>query len=557
MEKSVLQRLFGFLRDLTDQRKADTPSGDDPGDKWRPRLTMIEGGKGKGKWDGNERRKSSAVIGIPYSSDAAENTVEEEEENIMKHIAKYMFGFAAVAAAGFALSACGGGGGGTSSAGGTAGTGTPVVASGTIEKLGSITVGGIKFEDTLANITADDTTKTAAFLQPGMAVKVKGTRNDDGVTGTATEIEVENEARGTITAKGADNFTVLGQTVFVDGGTVFANVANFAALAVNDAVEVHGSRDTTSAIRATRVEKLNANPLGDEFKGVVATKTGTTSGDFTLTGSASTFTYNASTVLPNGMFDVGDLVEVHLSGTTATRIERENVEDDSKFKPSQGQEFQVEGYVSGFTATPGTFQVGGQAVQTTSSTRYEGGLSSDLANDVKVEAEGHYQGTTLVADKIKFKDSVRFEANLEDPVSAGSVTVLGRTVFITSRTIQNPRDGSFVVGEGVKIRAFLNQDNTTFTATRIDEDSNPIASNDHVIQGLVITASSPTIVLVKGTGGFTVDTAGLSDVNFKDDNDASIGRTAFFGALKAGQTVVKAKGTYSSGTLTAREVEIE
>jgi hypothetical protein len=395
-----------------------------------------------------------------------------------------------------------------------------------------------------------------------MAVKVKGTRNDDGVTGTASEIEVENEVRGTVANKGTDSFTVLGQTVFVDGGTVFANVANFAALAVNDAVEVHGSRDTTSAIRATRVEKLNANPLGDEFKGVVATKTGTTSGDFTLTGSTSTFTYSASTVLPNGMFGVADLVEVHLSGTAATRIEIEDLEDD-KFKPSQNQEVEVEGYVTGFSGTPGAFQVGGQAVQTTSSTRYEGGLSSDLANDVKVEAEGHYQGTTLVADKIKFKDSVRFEANLEAvSLTGGTVRVLGRTVIITSRTDQSPRDGSFLVGEGVRIRAFLNQDKAAFTATRIDEDSNPIDANRIIVQGLVIDSSNnQTIVLVDAQAGFTVNTDRLSDLNFKDDNDASIGRTAFFSNLKLGRTVVKARGSYSSGTLTAAppdgEVEIE
>jgi hypothetical protein len=51
MEKSVLQRLIGFLRDLPRQRKADP--------------------------EGTERTKPCAVIGIPYSSDAAEETVEK------------------------------------------------------------------------------------------------------------------------------------------------------------------------------------------------------------------------------------------------------------------------------------------------------------------------------------------------------------------------------------------------------------------------------------------------------------------------------------------------
>jgi hypothetical protein len=189
MEKGVLRRLFGFLRDSSDQRKANPPSDGDPGDKERPRLTAIEGRKGKedGEYrEGNERTKPCAVIGIPYSSDAVEETVEKEEESIMKSITKYMFVFPAVAAAAFALSACGGGGGG----GGTTGAASaPVVSTGTMTK-GSVVVNGIRFEDTAANITA----------------------------------------------KGTDSLTVLGQTVFVDGGTVFASVANFAALVVGNAV---------------------------------------------------------------------------------------------------------------------------------------------------------------------------------------------------------------------------------------------------------------------------------------------------------------------------------
>ena len=78
MEKSVLQRLFGFFRDLSDQRKAAPPSPVGLHEGGKPRLTAIEGGKGKTGWDGNERRKPAAVIGIPYSSDIADGTMEEK-----------------------------------------------------------------------------------------------------------------------------------------------------------------------------------------------------------------------------------------------------------------------------------------------------------------------------------------------------------------------------------------------------------------------------------------------------------------------------------------------
>ena len=555
MGKNILERLAEYLLDFTAQGKAAPPSAGAPDDNPPPRLIAIEGGKCKRERDGNEREKPCAVIGIPYSSDAAEETVENEEEDAMKQMKKYMYGVGAAVTAVFALSACGGGGGGTPGA-----TSAPVVSTGTMTK-GSVIVNGVRFEDSLADITADDSPKTPAFLQSGMTVKVKGRRNDDGVTGTATDIEVENEVRGTITAKGTDSFTVLGQTVFVDGGTVFDDVANFAALAVGNAVEVHGQRDAAGAIRATRVELLAGPGVVDEVRGVVAGKDASPGpGTFTIGGG--TFTYDGGTVIVGGVaFDNGDLVEIHLDAGTnrANRIELEDAED-AAFDPAEGEEFEVEGFVTGLAGD--NFFVNGQAVSLQAGTRFEAGLPADLANDVRVEADGHMIGGVLVADKITFKDSVRFEANLE-AVSGGpdnNVTVFGRTVFITSRTEQNPRDGSFLAGEGVKIRAFLNLDNTTFTATRIDEESAPVAPDDHAIQGLVISASSPTIVLVKELpDGFTVDTTGLLDVNFKDDNDIPIGRSAFFGALTARQTVVKAKGTWNAGTntLSAREVEIE
>ena len=102
---------------------------------------------------------------------------------------------ALAAALSFTLAACGGGGGGLD--GGTGGTG---VSTGVMTK-GSVIVNGVRFEDTTANITIDDTPKTASALQNGMVVKVRGRFNADGTTGTAERIEVENEARGTVQTK--------------------------------------------------------------------------------------------------------------------------------------------------------------------------------------------------------------------------------------------------------------------------------------------------------------------------------------------------------------------
>lgn len=467
----------------------------------------------------------------------------------MRTFSKNILSVAVVGIMAITFGACGGGGGGAAA--------TPVAANGTITALGSITVNGIKFDDALAHITADNATKTPAFLQPGMTVKVDGTRGDD-VTGNATEIEVENEVRGAVAAApGAESFTVLGQTVFVNGGTVFANAAGIGGIAAGDNVEVHGARDVAGDILATRVEKLDANPLGDELRGVVATKVGTT---FTITGSGQTFTFdNATTALPHGAFEIGETVEVHLTGGAATRVERENIED-AEFEPAEGQEMRVEGTVSNPpvpAGTPGTFQVGGRRVETTQATQYLGGLPIELINDIEVEAEGHMRiaDNTLVATKIKFDDTVRFEADVQ-AVSATGLTVLGKTVHVTSKTKNAAQLGTLiVVGRGVKVRAFLNQDNTSFTATEIS-DSNAVNPNQIIFQGRVISFSGSSIVLAKeAPAGITADIS--TAVEIQNDNDVPISSAAFMASLRPGQTVVKVRGSFAGNALTANKAEIE
>jgi len=552
MGKGVLQRLFGFLWDLPDHTKADPPSGDDPGDKGRPRLTAIEEDKGKEGREGNERTKPCAVIGIPYSSDAAEKTVEKEEESVMKSIAKYMFVFAAVAAA---LSACGGGGGG----GTTGATSAPIISAGAMT-AGSVIVNGVRFEDTLANIHPDDTGKVflPADLKDGMTVKVRGDINNDRVTGRALEIEVENEVRGAITAKGTDSLTVLGQTVFVDGGTVFANVANFAALVVGNAVEVHGQRDAAGTIRATRVELLTgAGVVVDEVRGVVANKTPGPAGTFTIGGAL--FAYDALTVIVGGAaFNNGDLVEIHLdAGTTrANRIELEDAED-TEFEPGEGQEFEVEGFVTGLVGS--NFSVNGQAVSLKpgTGTRFDAGLPSDLVNNVRVEAEGHMVGGVLVADKITFKDSVRMETNAT-AASATSVTAFGKTVFITGTTDTSGATLPITAGTGLRVRAFLNNDNTTFTATRIDTLSNPVSADQHILQGVVssFNATARTLVMF-GPTGLNVNASGVPANEVQNDNDVIITFDQFFAAITLNRTFVKARGSFSGSTLTANKIELE
>jgi len=451
------------------------------------------------------------------------------------------------------MTACSSGGGG-----GAPATSAPVIAQGVMQK-GSVIVNGVTFDDTAAKIAADDSANLpTTFLQDGMVVKVKGKRNDDGLTGTADQVEVENEVRGAITLKGADTITVNGQTVLIDGATVFANgtpTNDFAGLAVGNNVEVHGQRDATGVIHATRVEELAAGAVVDEVRGAISGLSGTgfTIGGLTITTNASTTIVPAVT-LANGM-----VVEVHLSGSTATRVEIEDLED-GEFEHVEGVEFEVEGLISGFTTSSNTFTVGSESVTISSSTRFEGGIKGDLVNDVKVEAEGHSRsGGALLAEKITFKENIRIEAVAS---SSGSANALGLTVKTTSLTRFEgglTTAATITAGDGLRIRGFLNRDGS-ITATRVIKQ-NPDSNGRSILQGPALqvnaTAKSMqiagiTITVATGTPSFNDDST-----DSVDDNVPFASLDQFFAAIGSKTMIVKAKGTFASGTLTATEIEIE
>jgi len=436
------------------------------------------------------------------------------------------------------------------------GSGTPIVMQGVMTK-GSVILNGIRFEDTSANISADGTDKSASFLGDGMKVKLKGRVNDDGVTGTADIVEVENEVRGTLGSKLTDSFVVLGQTVYVDGSTVYAGVAKFADLVNNvDKVEVHGQRDLTLAIRATRVEKLTGS-VQEEIRGHVTGKTGS---DFSIDSGARLYTYDGSTVIAGGLtFADGDLVEVRLSAITpfyATKIELEDAED-TEFQPAEGQELSVEGYVGGLIDTAGifSFSIGDQLVQTVVGTEFEAGVPADLADGKKVEAEGHADAAgVLIADKIKFDSSMRIHANAAGNSSAD---VLGLDIQATSRTEFDGLAGeaNIVSGNGLEIEGFLNPDGS-ITATEIKKLGSPVSATEIVLQGVAATVSSTAYTYT--VAGITVNYAGASEIEDEDANGSAVLTLGQFRAkLVAGRTVVKAKGSYGAGVLTANKIEIE
>ncbi|MBU0482510.1 MAG: hypothetical protein KKG47_15565 [Proteobacteria bacterium] len=459
------------------------------------------------------------------------------------------------------LAACGGGSDAPPATGTTA-TGTSVKASGVMTK-GSVIVNGVSFAVLPATaIRVDDTTGVLEDnLKNGMVVRVRGNRNDDGLTGAADAVETENEVQGRVTSVDTvvnpQTFIVLGQTIYVDAQTVYANLVNLAGLTAGNGtttgsiVEVHGLRDSAGNLRASRVELLGALGANEmELKGVAANLN--VNGADTITIGNGTLdmvvNFNTASREPAGAaINNGDLVEVkgNLVGgvLVATLIQREDLED-AEFEPNEGQEFEVEGFMAGFSGHPGSFTINGRNVQTTAATIFRSGSEEDLGNGTKVEAEGHLSGGVLAARKITFKNKrVEIQATATAN-TATSVTVMGLNVAIAPFT----DNVGITNGQRYRIKGF--DDGGTIIAERIVNGS---GGGDDWLKALV-TAEDEGAKTLGFLGGSVTANLGTNLV-FKDAGNNAITETAFYSGVTAGSTLVKVK--FNAGTFIVNEASLE
>jgi hypothetical protein len=489
-----------------------------------------------------------------------------------------------LAAAATLLAACGvGGGDGTPAPNAPPATLVSGASTGAMTKssAGAISVNGVTFAlNSATAVRIDDSPKGADDLQSGMIVKVRG--RDDGSNGEANEIEVENEVRGPVSARDAaanpQTFTVGGVKVLVDAQTIYANLtpASFDGVQLSTFVEVHGIRNAAGNLRATRVEgKGPRNPAAaevDELRGTIRNPIANTSfnlGPVLVSyGTGTTFTPAAR--CSAAMMSAGRVVEVHGAFTSATafaatRIDCED-EEDERMRPGNGNKNEVEGFVVGLNTTTRTFSVNGQAVSYSTGTQFRNGTIDDLVDNAKVEVEGTMNGTTLVAREINFKRvrvilTMRAEAV---NVAAKSLTLFGKTVQVNDLTeLRTQNTGGqnsatladIVAGaDRVEVRAFT--DGTAIVAERVTEIGNSGGGRD-IVQARVTAENETTFTL-----GLldTINAAlGGAGVQFQNLNDQPITRAQFFAAVTAGAngTLVKVKGTYAGGVLSAEEAELE
>ncbi len=462
------------------------------------------------------------------------------------------------------LQACGGGGGDSTV---TPAASPPVVSSssavtttGVITGFGSVHVNGVEYETDSTDFDSDDDVADETELKVGQVVTLKGTRNDDGVTGTADSIEYEDLVKGPIASINGNTLVVLGYTIVVTDTTVFDDnvlTQSLAGLNVGDVVEVSGFFNATGEIVSTYLE--SKSPGGEfEVEGIVSNLDDNTS---TFDVGSLIIDYSGATLEDFDGTALADGLQVEVEGSSfggsgeliATKVELEDDDHD------ENDEVEIEGLITRFTSVS-DFDVFGVAVTTTSGTEYENGAASDLAVDVRVEVEGTINASgVLVAEEVEFRsvDDTRLEAAVDSvDVNANQLVVLGITVVVNSLT-QLEDDSDFDVrfftlndisaGDFVEVRGKL-EDDGTISATRLERDDQ---DEETSVRGLVESNDGTTLVIA----GVTIRT--VAETEFEGADEESLGQAGFFSIALVGVEVEAEGLETATSEITASDLEIE
>ncbi len=399
------------------------------------------------------------------------------------------------------LVACGGGSGPPTS--------ESVVARGVITQTGSIWVNGVKYETPDGgSYSDDDSTSTTASYQVGQVVSLRGTRNSDGISGTATEVEYEAEIEGAALGGAINGVTIL----ITSSTNVTLATLTGGALTDGSRYEVSGFWVNDSTIEATFIKDDDDSDGVDEVKGFVEAVPSSIS----LTVHGVIYTYSGIPVV-----SVGDFVEIHFDPNTliASLVE---LEDDFFDNQRDGQEVEIEGVVNLDTTgcpTGADFKIDLTCIDWDFVDSWEDGLesSADMVSGLRVEAEGHFNAAgLLIAKEIKGRGNrVRISAiasNVDGTGGPGTLDVFGGAIQVTTESGLTEIEDPISDGGGFEIRG-IRTGETSMLALRIKSES--VGTNDHELRAEVdlngVDSSSPNIVTVMGISSIVNPNSQLED----------------------------------------------
>jgi len=454
------------------------------------------------------------------------------------------------------LVACGGGGTNTAGIGGSG-----ITSSGTITGFGSVFVNGVKFETTRSSFDIEGAQGTQDDLAIGMVVKVNGTINPDGITGTATSIIFDDDLQGPVanfllaTDGLTATFEVLGIPVQIDKKTTYFDPENggisITSITNGKMVELSGFFDGTGALIASRIENKEGTDNEVELKGTIL---GLTASTFFLKGILVDATSAELDDLPNGLTNN---IPVEVKGRfdgkkiIATKVESE------EFEYGDSDEFEMEGYITDFTSHS-RFKVNGITVDASRAEMEPRNMQ--LANNLQVEVEGRFVNGILIAEEIKMRGgdvevsayisaidpgNNRFEVT---PVN-GQPPIIIRTGTETQFENELNSTYSFGInqlntGNFVEVEGYLNDDGTLFASEVKVTDPDDIE-----LQGVIETFILDEITIL----GVAVNT--VPTPSFEGDNTIT-SLTELKNEVTSGkQVLIKIKVNPNTGVATDIEIE--
>lgn len=464
---------------------------------------------------------------------------------------------------------------------------SPVVARGVITQIGSIHVNGVKYElPTGGSYSSDDDdTVDDSVYQVGQMVSIKGTINDDRVTGIATEVEYEAEIEGT-----SVNGVINGITILRTQNTNSPGIPAVPAPLPDGRYEVSGVWITDFSIEATYIKTDDDGDNIDEIKGEVQ-----------IVNSASSFdvkdiTFNMAGGGAHGVSQ-GDYVEVHFDSClgvspdivcTASLVQIE----DGIFDQAEGYEIEVEGAVD---KTPSDcppqarIKVDDICVDIDSKPAewldgLEQGKFDDLVQGSRVEVEGHMVSDPvrdyLRADKVKGRGNrVRVSSIASNVVgnafklvegNIDVITMSGVTVFEDGLSLGNI-DAEIVEVRGVRTKpsemlairikstGLSNSGNRHEIRAEVDVDGANTTNDTLTVMGIVTEANACTELEIDDmviSGDEVCDTTeqGIDDflTLVDDDTDAANGPRS---VVEIGVNITTGDG--GADPYTADEWEVE
>ena len=376
----------------------------------------------------------------------------------MKHDAtKYRTTFAPLGIAlmlSLTLAACGSSGG--------SGDTTPVPPSATaksavgiITGFGSVYVNGVEYDTNGASYDVDDASASDdSALAVGMVVKVQGSVNADGRTGSASSVSYDDEVEGLVEDLAPDaadpsikTFTVMNTMVRVHQNSTNFDGEDDAAFSFdtimnNDNVEVSGEYDGDILV-ASYVEKQDSADDDFEAKGTVTEYDDADSFVLVLkNGSVLDVTLAAGAEIPSVGIANDQYVEVEgtipdpIGFPDSILVTKVELEDGDHFGDDDDDEVEVKGMLN-YDADTETWSVRDVMIAFSDNTEYKpesfmDSIADGSAAGLTVEVEGFYLNEVLQVDEIELEeDELEFK---------GDATVLGST---------GPRDGTVELSFGM------------------------------------------------------------------------------------------------------------